>query len=195
MTRANLRPGAWNYLILATILFCGAQIRAQCDTVYADLSIYPPDYDVLQNSELFSLVESGVIPGLTTEYVDQLYKGKNPTIYILDNSTYLKLYSQTAKKVITDAPSVHLLENADPMFSNVEMIEIKIKSANDLSQVVQNINWAHFQQLRFVHIQFEFQVCPFGQNIVQCEKQEVADLFQQIFPNNIYLTYSISLTE
>ena len=49
MTRVNLRPGAWNYLILATILFCGAQIRAQCDTVYVDLSIYPPDYSFSLN--------------------------------------------------------------------------------------------------------------------------------------------------
>jgi hypothetical protein len=46
MTRANLRTGAWNYLILALTLFCAEQIRAQCDTVYVDLSIYPPDYSI-----------------------------------------------------------------------------------------------------------------------------------------------------
>jgi hypothetical protein len=152
-------------------------------------------YGVLQNGELFSLVESGAISGLTTVGVEQLYKEKNPTIYITDNSTNTRLYSQSAKKIVTDAQSIQLLENAYPLFSTVEMIEIKIKSANELSFVAQNSNWGHFQQLRFVHIQFEFQVCPVGQNTVQCEKQAVSDLFQQIFPNNIYLTYSISLTE
>lgn len=189
MTHSNfkLRPRSW--LFLCMMLGINLALFSQNNPSTTQQN------NVLEKSELYALVQSGADSGITLLEVEQLYEGKNPSIYITGNVSNLVLYSQSAKNIETDAVSLVNLENSDPNYTSVELIKIKIKSAAELTTLINNGNWRHFSNLKFVHIHFEFHLCPTGQNIVQCEKQEVADLFQQLFPDNIYLTYSKSIAE
>lgn len=180
-TNLKIRPRSWLFYI--SMLFYGLQLQAQSPQL------------VLKASEFVSQVEVGTILGLSLTRVDKLLYGNNPAIYIANNSMNLRVNAQSAVKIITDLASVSLLENPNPAFNAVEIIEVKVPPASNLQTVINNFNWAHFQNLKIVLVSFDFSVCPSGAGIEACEKDIVRDFFQQNFSQNQYLIYSISIAD
>ena len=173
-----------SFLLIITLLFYGLQARSQSSQQL-----------VIEAKEFVNLVDNGVIPGLDIDRAEQVMYGYNPAIYIFNNTMNMNNSNDSIVKIITDLESVSMLENYNPVFNTVEIIEIKVSSPSSIQNVINNIHWSHFQRLKMVFVSFEFQICTDVSNVELCEQSSVRNLFQNNFSQNQYLIYLISIAE
>jgi len=81
---------------------------------------------------------------------DLLYKAQ-PSVYY--NSGVLHTYGEKPRNLFTDVQSLNGLNNPSLLKNNIEMIIIKINSANDLNATIDLSLFSSFKNLKYVYIQ------------------------------------------
>ncbi|HLV38586.1 hypothetical protein [Xanthomarina sp.] len=103
------------------------------------------------NSENRNSRTTGTIP-------DELLHGKNPTIYI-ENSIIINVTGDESPKVLQllDGTSNLLLQDNNSLYSNVEVITIKLNRLSDLNSRLDLSHINGFSSLKYVYIQCLFE--------------------------------------
>lgn len=135
-------------LLLLVFVFYGATVSAQ---VLNSNNSIPTIMEV--KSFITALRASEQNSGSTyssAQNVENLLYNIQPSIYLTSGG--VKTYGEKPKNLFTDIPSLNGLNNLSLLKNNIEIVIIKIDSANDLNSKIDLSVFSGFTNLKYIYI-------------------------------------------
>jgi len=122
----------------------------------------------------------------------QLLFDLQPTVYI-KNGAVVRGHAATPVRINTDALSLQLLNQPNELFSTVKALVINIQNESDLNRISSMGTLSSLTNLKYVHIQCAFEICPKQLHKADCEIAKIGSLINKEMNSELNVLYSAAI--
>lgn len=142
---------------------------------------------------MVSGLQSTIIQGDQAEvpYLTRLINSDKPTIAFIDNEMYDS--DDDYQVVVSDIESYTLMLANVSIFSEVELLTIRIESVSDLDAALNIPDLNVLLKLKYVRLLVLYNICDNTSSLDACVKAKLAKHYQTFGAGNLNVFYSLSV--
>jgi hypothetical protein len=126
------------------------------------------------------------------DHLNSLVYDSHPTLYGQDGQ-FIRTGEQFPVRLIVDISTMQLLNTPNSLFSDVEIICIKVEKPSDLNFVLKLADLAGFAKLKYICFQYSFQPCPDQLGNSACALEKISGMVQGGNVSGLKTFYSINI--
>lgn len=125
--------------------------------------------------------------------LQSLIRDIKTTLY-LQNGQLTQEGQSTPDRIITDAVSVSLLDDHNPLYAHVELICIKLENAADMPRSLKALDMEAFKKLKYIYFLCTFEACP-GDLVGGCLADKISGMTTAFESSAIKILYTYSISQ
>ncbi len=126
------------------------------------------------------------------ENLSSLVNDLKPTLYYR-NYQVIQSDDGIPVRINADAESLQLLAGSNPLFSQVQLLCIKIEKPEDIQSVLDLSDMTGFLNLKYIYFLCTYQLCADQPGDSLCEKQKIAAMLQGNETAGLNILYAVNI--
>ncbi|MCE9539074.1 MAG: hypothetical protein K8R85_07640 [Bacteroidetes bacterium] len=115
-----------------------------------------------------------------------------PSLYF-EQGKLVGTYKENPIVLFTDASSLRLFSDLDPIYNKIQIISIKIKKPDDLQKVLKISDLTAFANLKYIYFICDFNICPDQPKNSSCVNEKISAMIQRTENSSIEILYKTNI--